>query len=160
MGTRLRLIASFDDSGFSPSVRVILTALKKYGMILADNGSGIFVSGAPDDRFDQDELDELKTITASSFEVVRPDVVYTPANVPDGPAPTIASFTSSARRVSPGTPVTLSWSVSNATYLIVSSSGPVRGTSVVVTPQATTTYTLYATNEFGRTTATVRVQVR
>src|SRR5262249_5694259 len=82
MGTRLRLKASFDISGFSPSAQVILTALKKYGMILADNGSGIFISGTPDDRWSQSELDELKTIVASSFEVVQLGTVYTPSNVP------------------------------------------------------------------------------
>ncbi|MGB2901642.1 MAG: hypothetical protein WBB89_20470 [Candidatus Acidiferrum sp.] len=70
MGTRLRLKASFDISGFPADDRVILTALKKYGMILADNGSGIFISGAPDDRWNNSNLNLLKTITASNFEVV------------------------------------------------------------------------------------------
>jgi hypothetical protein len=53
MGMRLRLKASFDISGFSLSNQVILTALKKYGMILADNGSAIYISGAPDRRWDK-----------------------------------------------------------------------------------------------------------
>jgi hypothetical protein len=161
MGTRMRLKASFDISGFSTTAQVILTALKKYGMILADNGSGIYISGAPDDRWSQDDLDELKSIQASSFEVVSLGTVYTPANVPTGSSPQITSFTANPRRVAPGQPVTLSWSAANAEYTIVSPSvGPVRGTSVVVNPQATTTYTLYTTNEFGRTTAIVRVTVR
>jgi hypothetical protein len=161
MGTRLRLNAAFDVSGFPPQSQVILTALKEYGMILADNGSGIFINGVPDDRWDQDDLDELKSIAASNFEVVDMDTIYTPQNVPTGPDPVISSFTATPRRVMPGTPVTLAWSVSDAIYTIVSPTvGPVRGASVVVTPTVTTTYTLHATNAFGRTTRTVRVVVR
>jgi hypothetical protein len=64
MGMRLRLKASFDISGFSPANQVILTTLKKYGMILADNGSAIYISGAPDHRWDNSDLGNLKTITA------------------------------------------------------------------------------------------------
>lgn len=60
----------------------------------------------------------------------------------------------------PGTPVTLSWNVSGASYLIVSPDmGAVRGTSVTVTPSQSTTYTLCATNAFGRTTATINITV-
>jgi hypothetical protein len=90
------------------------------------------------------------------------DTIYTSANVPQGQAPGIQSFTASpSGSVHAGTPVTLSWSATNASYLIVSPQvGAVRGTSVNVTPTATTTYTLYATNEFGRTTATVTVTVQ
>ena len=53
MGMRLRLKASFDISGYSAANQVILTALKKYGMIMADNGSNMYISGAPDDRWRQ-----------------------------------------------------------------------------------------------------------
>ena len=56
MGQRFRLKASFDVSGFPPAVQVILTALKRYGMMLADNGSAWFLSGAPDARWNDDEL--------------------------------------------------------------------------------------------------------
>jgi hypothetical protein len=57
--------------------------------------------------------------------------------------------------------VTLNWSVTGASYLVISpQSGAIRGTSVDVTPGQTTTYTLYATNQFGRTTATVMVTVQ
>src|SRR5580692_4502509 len=82
MGTRLRLKASFNISGFSAANQVILTALKKYGMILADNGSAIFISGAPDSRWNNSDLGNLKTITAASFDVVQMGTIYTPANVP------------------------------------------------------------------------------
>src|SRR5207244_10138911 len=60
MGTRLRLKASFYISGFPADDQVILTALKKYGMILADNGSAIFISGAPDSRWNNNKLNLLK----------------------------------------------------------------------------------------------------
>jgi uncharacterized protein (TIGR03437 family) len=70
MGQRFRLKASFNISGFSPTVQVILTALKKYGMILADNGSSWYLSGAPDDRWDNDTLDEIKQLRGSDFEAV------------------------------------------------------------------------------------------
>ena len=160
MGLRMRLKASFDISGFPADDQVILTALKQYGMIVADNGSAMFVSGTPDNRWNNNDLNQLKTLTASDFEVVQLGTIYTPQNVPQGSSPTISSFTASPNQVSPGTPVTLSWTVSNATYNIISPAvGPVRGTSTVVTPAATTTYTLYSTNQYGRTTAKVTVTV-
>ena len=160
MGLRLRLKASFDISGYPADDQVILTAMKKYGLILADNGSGIFISGAPDNRWNNADLNLLKQITASNFEVVQTGTIYTPANVPTGPSPTISSFSANPTMVSAGQPVTLSWSVTNSTYNIIDpTAGPVRGTSIVVNPSATTTYTLYTTNQFGRTTATVTVTV-
>jgi hypothetical protein len=70
MGMRVRLKAGVDISGFPPEVRVILTALKKYGMILADNGGGFFVSGAPDSRWNDANIDTLKQLHGSDFEVV------------------------------------------------------------------------------------------
>ncbi len=50
---------------------MILTALKKYGMILADNGSDWFISGAPDSRWNESELDTLRRVHGSDFEVVK-----------------------------------------------------------------------------------------
>jgi hypothetical protein len=73
MGMRVRLRADFDVSGFPPAVQVILRAMKTYGMFLADNGSGWFVSGAPDARWNDDELGALKRVPSSAFEVVRMD---------------------------------------------------------------------------------------
>jgi hypothetical protein len=70
MGQRFRLRADFDISGFSPEVQVILQALKKYGMMLADNGSNWFISGAPDERWDNDMLHELDEVHGSDFEAV------------------------------------------------------------------------------------------
>jgi len=70
MGMRVRLKASFDVSSFPASARVILQALKTYGMIVADNGSDWYISGAPDSRWNDDELSTLKTVPGSEFEVV------------------------------------------------------------------------------------------
>lgn len=71
MGQRFRLKASVDVTRFSPQVQVILRALKRYGMILADNGSAWYVSGAPDPGWDDDSLvSELRQIRGSDFEAV------------------------------------------------------------------------------------------
>lgn len=71
MGMRVRLRADFDVSGFPPEVQAILNALKRYGMFLADNGSAWYISGAPDPRWNDDNLGRLKGISSENFEVVR-----------------------------------------------------------------------------------------
>ena len=71
MGLRLRLKASFDLSPFHGEALVILTALKKYGMIVADNGSSWYISGSTDSRWNDTDLDQLKTIPGSAFEAVQ-----------------------------------------------------------------------------------------
>jgi hypothetical protein len=159
MGMRLRLKSSYNISGFSTQMQVILTAMQHYGLILADNGSSLYVTGVSDSRWGSD-LDSLKTVPASAFEVVKMNPIYTSSNYPTGNAPMIGSFTASASHVSSGGSVTLNWSTNNADYVIISPGpGAVRDTGVSVTPTATTTYKLYATNQFGRTTATVTVTV-
>ena len=70
MGARFRLKASFNISTFSATNQIILTALKTYGMILADNGSSWYISGAPDSRWDDDDLHALNNIPGSNFEAV------------------------------------------------------------------------------------------
>lgn len=70
MGQRFRLKPEFDISGFEPEVQVILRALKTYGMMLADNGSAWFISGAPDERWDNDVLHQLHQVPGSAFEAV------------------------------------------------------------------------------------------
>lgn len=161
MGMRLRLRANFDVSGYSPTNQVILNAMKMYGLILADNGSSMYISGAPDDRWDNNDLHQLGNVHASDFEVVQMSPVYTAGNLPAGVSPQIGNFSASATTVSAGTSVTLSWQATGASYVIVSPEvGAVRGTSVTVKPSKTTTYTLYATNAFGRATASVTVTVQ
>ena len=71
MGARFRLKASVDISGFSPQLQVILTAMKKYGLFLADNGSPFYISGAPDSRWNDDDLHNLSKLHGSDFEVVQ-----------------------------------------------------------------------------------------
>ena len=70
MGQRFRLRANFDLSGYSPQIQVILRAMQKYGIILADNGSPWYLSGAPDERWDNQMLRELKQLTGNDFEAV------------------------------------------------------------------------------------------
>ena len=71
MGLRVRLKASFDVSGFPRQARVVLTALKRYGMLVADNGSSWYISGAPDPRWNNDDLHALGRVKGSDFEVVQ-----------------------------------------------------------------------------------------
>jgi hypothetical protein len=159
MGMRLRLKSSYNISGFSTQMQVILTAMKTYGLILADNGSSLYVTGVSDSRWGSD-FNSLKTVPASAFEVVQMNPVYTNANYPTGSAPAISSFTASPTHVSSGGSVTLSWNAGNSDYVVVTPGlGAVRGTSATVNPTATTTYTLYGTNQYGRTSATVTVNV-
>lgn len=80
MGLRLRLKANYDISGFYGQARVVLEALKKYGMILADNGSSWFITGATDPRWNDDDLNQLKTVPGSAFEAVDTDEYITTEN--------------------------------------------------------------------------------
>ena len=70
MGARFRLKSSFNPSAYPTQVRVILVALQRYGMFLADNGSAWFISGAPSDSWDNDALHRLQEVLGTSFEVV------------------------------------------------------------------------------------------
>jgi hypothetical protein len=70
MGQRLRLKRSVDVSRFRRQARVVAVALQRYGMLLADNGSDWYLSGAPDPRWDNDDLRALKALRGSDFEVV------------------------------------------------------------------------------------------
>jgi hypothetical protein len=71
MGLRLRLKSSFEVSRFRGDARVILTALQRYGMFLADNGSDWFISGETNAAWDDSDLEQLKTVPGSAFEVVQ-----------------------------------------------------------------------------------------
>lgn len=77
MGLRLRLKQDFDISGYDPRIQVILKAFKKYGVVIADIGSDMYITGAPDSRWNDDVLRALKKITADKFEAV-----YTGESVP------------------------------------------------------------------------------
>ena len=71
MGLRVRLKASYDVARFTGASRAVLVALKRYGMFVADNGSDWFISGATDARWNDTDLNQLKTVPASAFEVVQ-----------------------------------------------------------------------------------------
>jgi len=162
MGMRIRLKASFDISGYSAANQAILTAMKQYGMILADNGGYFYFQGVPDPRWNDDDLENLDSIQSSNFEVVQMDPAFPgwdTATAPTGQPPTINSFTASAATVAAGTPVTLTWSTSNDSYDFIDLLGGVHGGSVTTTPTATATYTLNATNQYGPSTAQVTVNV-
>jgi hypothetical protein len=160
MGMRLRLKASFDITGFSAANQVILKAMQNYGLIVADNGSNMFFQGAPDARWDDNDLDALKAIDASNFDVVQMGTQFDDATAPTGAVPTISSFTASQTTITAGTPVTLSWTVVNDSFDFIDVVGPVRGGTQTVTPTATTTYTLNSTNQYGRSTMAVTVTVQ
>ena len=77
MGMRVRLKGDYDISGFPPEVKVILQALKTYGMFVADNGSNWFISGAPDPRWNDDGLHAIKKVKGRDLEVVRMGAIVT-----------------------------------------------------------------------------------
>jgi hypothetical protein len=70
MGLRLRLKAGFDVSRYPRQARIVLVALKRYGMIVADNGADWYISGAPDPHWSNDQLHTLGRVLGSNFEVV------------------------------------------------------------------------------------------
>lgn len=75
MGARLRLKSSFDISSYPSEAQVILKAMKTYGIILADIGSDMFITGAPDERWNNDNINALKAVKATDFEVVKMGVI-------------------------------------------------------------------------------------
>ncbi len=107
MGQRFRLRKDFDISGFSPANRVILRALKKYGMILSDNGSSWFISGAPNESWSNEQLRQLRQVKGSDFEAVdssslRIDADSGQAKLTGSAAAVVNSATFVAGPVSPG----------------------------------------------------------
>jgi len=77
MGMRVRLKAAFDVTGFPPRAQVVLRALKKYGMLVADNGSDWYLSGVADARWNDAEMNTLKAVRGGDFEVVAMGPVVT-----------------------------------------------------------------------------------
>lgn len=160
MGQRFRLKASFNiDSRFSPEVQVILRALKKYGMILADNGSSWYLSGAPDDRWKNDDLHALDLyLHGSDFEAV--DVSSLMVDPNSGQA--LSDFTVSAnpigRAVDAGSVSTYqlrfekSAAFTSAITVTVSSPSPsltLKLSQAIVTPPITITLTMTDSHPIG-----------
>ncbi len=80
MGARFRLKASYSLSGYPPEMQVLLQAMKTYGIVLADNGSNWYVSGAPDEHWDNDMLHRLDAVTGNDFEAVDTSVMMIDPN--------------------------------------------------------------------------------
>lgn len=99
MGLRVRLKASFDISGYTGASKIILQALKTYGMIVADNGSSWYISGATDPNWDDNDLNQLKRVPGSEFEAVYTGTLITNSSTvgtsPTNAAPPPHRFTTS-----------------------------------------------------------------
>lgn len=157
MGLRLRLKAGFDISGFTPEVQVILRALKTYGMILADNGSAWYLSGVPDERWNNDHLHELGRVPGAAFEAVDESALMVDANSGQArsgtsgtpsPAATPTSTTAATGTATPARTATVSPSVTSSpsstrTPTRTPTRGPSATATVSPTPSATRTPPLY-----------------
>ncbi len=170
-GARLRLKSSVNISGYSAINQAILTGLKNFGMILADNGGNLEPIGDTDPNWNDSDLGNLHAITVSDFEVVQMtpsykgmDSVSAPTDYPES-LPSITSFSASPTTVNPGSSTTFSYTVTGTNYdanygaetgvpyAYIDNVGPIRLTgpcpcsgTVTITPTATQTYTLYAMN--------------
>ena len=161
MGARLRLKAGYDISGFPSQAKVILTALKTYGMIVADNGSNMFLTGAPNDGWNNDDLHTLQRVPAYAFEVVNMGTPITRSTVPKGAAPVFKTLTADRLKVKAGKPVTLYWDVTGSNSSVVTPlPGAVSDDCTQVRPLKTTTYTVVATNHFGTATKSITITVK
>ncbi len=123
MGERFRLKASFDVTPYPPEVQVILRAMKRYGIVLADNGSNWYISGKPDSRWNNDNLSTLRQVLGSNFEAVDATVLMIDPNSgaarQNGVTVTVSPATASVRvgnaqtftAAVSGGPAGLTWSV-------------------------------------------------
>lgn len=145
-GMRMRLHANFDISGFSAANQVILTAMKKYGIILADGGSPLYVSGTNDSRWNDTDVANLGNVHLSDFDVVQMGTQYS-VNVAPGTPPS-GTITASTTKVAAGMPVTLSVTATGDKNYIDHAGFVRSGSSITVYPTATTTYTLYSSNSY------------
>ena len=149
MGQRFRLKASFDISQFSPDMQVILRALKKYGIILADNGLPWEMQLASDPRWNGDELDTLRSVTGANFEAV--DVSSLMVDPDSGQAGSRCSVTFSTPLLADSAAQTIpvevkadpgcTWNyTSNASWITATTTGPTAGNGTIrVTLAANTT---------------------
>ncbi len=141
MGLRFRLKASYDTSGLTPQALIVATALKRYGMMVADNGGNWFIGGAPDPGWNDTDINNLKSIHGSDFEVVDTSMMDPSTNTVPPTVPTGLAVTGGVNQA------TLSWNPSTASYLLgynvftaASASGPWSQASAA--PIGTTSCTL------------------
>jgi hypothetical protein len=154
MGARLRLKASKDLSGFPPEVQRIFRAMKKHGLVVADNGSDLYVSGVHDPRWNNDVLNPaFAALEASDFEVVQRG--WQP---PVG-APRLESFTASPPSVVLGGCTTLSWSTQGGTSVTLDGASVDARDAITACPTATGTHTLTVAGTGGTTSRTLTVRV-
>ena len=115
-GARFRLKANYDISGFSPQAQIILQAMKTYGIVLADNGSPWFVSGAPNENWNNDMLHELDIVTGNNFEAVNTAVLMVDVNsgVTSSSTVLVNSVLPTSRSIPVGTTATIFNTVINA----------------------------------------------
>ncbi len=154
MGARLRLKAGRDISSFTPAVQKIFRAMKKYGLVVADNGSDMYISGVHDTRWDNGVLNPaFSALKASDFEVVQ--LGWQPAeNVPR-----IQSFTATPSLVRRGDCSTLSWSAVGGGTVALAGASVSANDATLVCPSVATQYTLVATGPGGSASRSVTVQV-
>lgn len=150
MGARFRLKASFDISGYSAVNQIILKALKKYGMLLADNGSAWYLSGAPDSRWDNSDLHVLGNIPGSAFEAVDESSLMIDPNSGQAKQPTGVSVT-----VSPATASVLTGGTQLFTATVTNSTSQAVNWSVNGAPGGNSTAGLINTNGLYTAPATV-----
>ena len=164
MGMRIRLKASFDVSSFSPTNQIILNAMKKYGMILVDNGSAIYFQGTQDSRWDDNDLSALSYVYSSNFDVVSLPTSYDENTAPTGAAPVITNFTATPTTSAGKTYYILKANISGATYSYMDSPGINNGVIfrgfMAVEPTKTTTYTLTSRNLYGTTQSQITVTIK
>jgi hypothetical protein len=151
MGERFRLKASFNISSYPVDVQVILRAMKKYGIMLADNGSAWYISGAPDNRWNNDTLHTLGQLRGSNFEAVDATVLRIDPNsgaaIQNGVTLTVSPSSAGVRTgrsrtftaTVTGAPSTVTWTVNDipggdAVVGMIDPSGQYIAPSVVPTP--------------------------
>jgi hypothetical protein len=125
MGQRFRLKASFDITPYPADVQVILTALKKYGAILADNGGAWYLTGAPDSRWNDDNMHKLQQVLGSNLEAVDESSLMSDPNSATvlGGMATLSQVHLSASSVTGGAAVT-------GNQVVLSAAAPAGGVSV------------------------------
>ena len=159
MGERLRLQASYDISGLNAKNQVIAAAMKKYGLIVADNGGNFYFSGVNDNGWDDDctsagcyDLNQLNAIPASAFDVIQRGTLYNDSNIPTGTLPTVNSYTIPVSTVFQGNPATANFSTTNASFSYLEGCGfGTSASSLSFTLPTSGTCTIVSRNIYGET---------